>query len=172
MSKLNNFTNNLLPKIGIAPTDLDFSEAIPADIDIDVQSGEVEADGEEVGIIDAEESSKKIATIAVKNITNLKKFLDGNKEETVDNTEFKQLVFENLASPLVTSDPKLEGVRKIWDDVNSLTYSKEDKLIKELYKKNEEKFEVVQDILNTELIKNKSQKNKYKAIGEDTLIKV
>jgi hypothetical protein len=119
-----------------------------------------------------EKSSKKIASISAKNISKLRNFLDDNKEEKVDNQEFKKLVLESLSSPLITSDSKLDGLRKIWSDVNSLTYSKEDKLIAELSKNNEEKFQVVQDILNTEFIKNREQRKKYQDVGKEMIIKV
>jgi len=174
MIPLNSFTNNLLPRMWLTTTDLDFSEVVSADIDvnIDTQGWGVEADGEEIGALDLEQSAKKLSSITAKNITNLHNYLDDNKEVGVDNTQFKQLVFENLASPLVTSDKRLDGIRKIWDDVEKLTYSKEDTLIRELAKTNSEKFQVLQDILNTEFIRNREQKNKYQDIGKQQIIKV
>jgi hypothetical protein len=46
----------------------------------------------------------------------------------------------------------------LWNDVNSYTFSKEDKIIKKLQEDNFEKFKLVGDILNTEIVKNKKLK--------------
>jgi hypothetical protein len=45
-----------------------------------------------------------------------------------------------------------------------MTFSKEDRLISELKEANREKFKVLTDIINNELIINKDLKNKIKTI--------
>jgi hypothetical protein len=45
-----------------------------------------------------------------------------------------------------------------------MTYSKENELIEELKNNNNEKFETLKDIINTEIIKNKSLKEKIELI--------
>jgi hypothetical protein len=47
----------------------------------------------------------------------------------------------------------------VWKGINSYTYSKENALVAELEKQNEDKFNLVKDIINTEIVKN----NKLKA---------
>ena len=75
------------------------------------------------------------------------------KNEEVDNTEFKKLVLKSLSSTGVTSNPKMEKIVNLWKQVDSMTYSKEDALIKELQDNNREKFDTLTDIVNTEIIK-------------------
>ncbi|MFC1797773.1 hypothetical protein ACFLY2_00915 [Patescibacteria group bacterium] len=58
----------------------------------------------------------------------------------------------------------MDGVRNIWEQVNNMTYSKEDALIAELQKNNREKFEALSDIVNTEIIENKQLRKKLEDI--------
>ena len=96
--------------------------------------------------------------------------LDEWKDVTVSNLEFKKLINKSLASKSITSNPKLDKVREVWKQVNNLTYSKENSLIKELQDNNREKFEVLSDILNTEIIENKELKKKLNNIWETPII--
>ncbi|MDP2396423.1 MAG: hypothetical protein Q8S84_04160 [bacterium] len=75
-----------------------------------------------------------------------------------------------MASKTITSDPKLDSLRQVWEHVNSYTYSNEDKLIKELQDANTEKFDIVTDILNTEIIKNKELKKQLENSRKNTII--
>jgi hypothetical protein len=136
---LNNFTNDLIQYLNITTTDLDFSQTIPSNIDVNLDPSETDVE------------------------------VDGNE---VSNTEFKQLVLKELASDSIVSDPKLDGIRSIWNDAVHRTFSKEDKLIEELTDANSEKFEIVKDILNTEIIQNRVQKERVKEIFENDNIQV
>jgi hypothetical protein len=98
------------------------------------------------------------------NITQLVKYIDNTKDDEVNNLEFKKLVNKSLSSKSVTSNPKMDKIREVWNQVNNLTYSKENYLIKELQDSNSEKFEVLSDIINTEIIKNKELKEKIKSV--------
>ncbi len=118
--------------------------------------------------------SKKLAKLLAQKISSdilhLNKYLDENKSVTVDNTEFKKLMNKSLASKTITSDPKLDKVREVWDEVNKYTYSKEDKLIKDLQDANTDKFGIVKDILNTEIIKNKELKKQLDKARNNHLV--
>jgi hypothetical protein len=46
----------------------------------------------------------------------------------------------------------------LWNDVNNYTFTGEDKMIKQLQKDNFDKFQLVENILNTEIVKNKKLK--------------
>jgi len=94
----------------------------------------------------------------------LSSVIDERKNDTVSSKEFKKLVNESLASKTITENPKLDNIRKIWKEVNNLTYSKEKSIIKQLQDNNIEKFRVVSDIINTEIIKNKELSEKFKNI--------
>jgi len=55
--------------------------------------------------------------------------------------------------------------------VNNLTYSKENRLIQELEQNSREKFQVLSDIINTEILKNKELKNNIEALIQPSFIK-
>jgi hypothetical protein len=107
-----------------------------------------------------------------KNISALHNYIDENKSETLSNLEFKKEINKNLASLSITSDPKMDGIREVWEEVNNMTYSKEDKLIKKLSDSNKDKFETLKDIINTEIINNKKQKKYIEDFSNNKLIKV
>jgi hypothetical protein len=49
-------------------------------------------------------------------------------------------------------------LRILWNNVNSYTFSKEDSIIADLEENNTNKFNLVKDIINTEIVKNKKMK--------------
>ncbi|MDR1945354.1 MAG: hypothetical protein LBQ59_04785 [Candidatus Peribacteria bacterium] len=49
-------------------------------------------------------------------------------------------------------------MRILWNNVNSYTFSKEDSIIADLEENNTNKFNLVKDIINTEIVKNKKMK--------------
>jgi hypothetical protein len=104
--------------------------------------------------------AKKVST----DIQHLASVLEKEKTVSVDNKEFTKLVNNSLASNSVTSNPKMDKIREVWNEVNNMTYSNEDKLIKELQKNNKDKFGKVSDIINTEIIKNKELMKQFKSI--------
>jgi hypothetical protein len=63
-----------------------------------------------------------------------------------------------LSSRSVTNNAKMSEILEVWDAVNNMTYSKEDRLITELQKNNRAKFDALNDIINTEIIKNRNLK--------------
>jgi len=68
------------------------------------------------------------------------------------------LVNKALSSQDVTSNPKMSKILSLWNTVNHMTYSKEDLLIKNLQDNNRSKFDALNDIINTEIIKNRKLK--------------
>jgi hypothetical protein len=56
--------------------------------------------------------------------------------------------------------------------VNSYTFSKEDDIISSLEKNSTEKFDLVKDIINTEIAKNKKMKEDFKNSLESSMKKV
>jgi len=55
-------------------------------------------------------------------------------------------------------------ILEVWETVNKMTYSKENELIKNLQDNNRAKFDALNDIINTEIIKNRELKEKLKTI--------
>lgn len=106
------------------------------------------------------------ATRVASNILHLFSVINDRKNNEVDSYSFKQLVNKSLASKTITDNPRLDKIREIWADVDSIDYSKENSLIKELQENNTEKFQAVSDIINTEIIKNKELKEKINNIWE------
>jgi hypothetical protein len=60
----------------------------------------------------------------------------------------------------------------LWNNVNSYTFSKEDSIIANLKKNSTEKFDLVEDIINTEIAKNKKMKEDFKNSFESSVKKV
>jgi hypothetical protein len=52
----------------------------------------------------------------------------------------------------------MSEILSLWNTVNNMTYSKEDLLIKDLQDNNRSKFDALNDIINTEIIKNRELK--------------
>jgi hypothetical protein len=104
--------------------------------------------------------AKKISS----DFTHLVDVLKTGKNEVVSNLKFRQLVGKALSSKTITKDAKMSEIIEVWNNVNNMTYSKEDKLIKELKNNNRSKFDKLNDIINTEIIKNRELKKKIKNI--------
>lgn len=164
---INSFANNLIPLLDV---NIDSVGVDSNNVNIDVW-----ADWNvnwEVWMNNNKKLGWLFALVIAKNIKNLFGFIDNHKNELIDNTEFKKLVNKSLASENVVWDPRMDKIRKLWDDVNNMTYSKEDKIISDLKKSNKDKFDLVKDILNTEIIKNKETQKKYKNYNNNEIIKV
>ncbi|MDD2870584.1 MAG: VCBS repeat-containing protein [Candidatus Gracilibacteria bacterium] len=170
---INAFSNDFTNIFNINPNNLDMRDIVPAgtvpsNLDIDV--GPSGVDGS-VGKADIKYNLQKILAQKVStDIQHLATVIDKNKDVTVDNAEFKQLINKALASKTITSDPKLDKVRELWQQTNNLTYSNEDRLIKELQDNNTEKFDAVKDIINTEIILNKELKKQLDSYGKKPII--
>lgn len=160
---INAFTNDFTNVFDVKSNNMDFKDivpkwTVPSNIDVNVWAS----------------ANEKLPYILANKIwagvQHLVKTLDENKSVTVDNTEFKKLVNNSLASNTITSNPKLDNLREVWNQVNNYTFSKEDKLIKELQDSNKEKFDVVTDIVNTEIIKNKELKKQLEKSRKNPII--
>lgn len=170
---INAFSNDFTNIFNINPNNLDMRDIVPAgtvpsNLDIDVWPSWVEGS---VWKADIKYNLQKILAQKVStDIQHLATVIDKNKDVTVDNAEFKQLINKALASKTITSDPKLDKVRELWQQTNNLTYSNEDRLIKELQDNNTEKFDAVKDIINTEIILNKELKKQLDSYWKKPII--
>ena len=164
---INSFANNLIPLLDININEVDL--LIPSDIDIDIESDwEIEWD---IWMNDNKFVNLFALTI-VKNIKKLIGYVENIKNDLVDNKEFKKLVNSSLASERITWNPKMDEIRKLWDRVNDMTYSKENNIINKLKNSNKQKFDLLKDILNTEIIKNKKTQEKFENLNSNKIIKV
>ncbi|MCH2188381.1 hypothetical protein MK079_00960 [Candidatus Gracilibacteria bacterium] len=94
----------------------------------------------------------------------LLKISEGDLSEQVTAREFGQDMLQAFSHPHLAGDPRLAPLKNIWENATSITYSQEDRYIQELQEKNQDKFDAVLDVLNTEIIETKHLKNNVKHI--------
>lgn len=97
-------------------------------------------------------------------------YVSEHNTEVVGNKEFIAYVNENLASRIVSEDPRLEELRNLWDGIGKLTYSKEDALIEKLLENKNAKFEELENIISTEIQKSQKLKTDIQNLGEPSYI--
>lgn len=168
---INNFTNNVVSLLNFNIEDIDLTNYTPSDINIDIEANwEIQWFIQKDKIIDNKEL---LAFVLVKNFKKLFNFVNDNKDKQISLEEFQKQITKNIYSEAFIKDPKTKSIRDIWDKVNSYSYSQENKLINDLKEQNNSKFELVKDVLNTEIIKNKNLiKNLDKDLSKESLIKV
>ncbi|MFK7779624.1 MAG: hypothetical protein QM490_00540 [Candidatus Gracilibacteria bacterium] len=159
---LNNFSNDFVNIFDIKSANLDFGNSTltpELDIDVDVSS-----------FNKLNNLRRLFATRVISDILHLYSVINEEKDNRVSSLEFKAIVNKSLASKTITDNPRMDRIRKKWEEFNSLTYSKENSIIKELQDNNREKFQALTDIINTEIIKNKELKEKINNIGKGSVI--
>lgn len=143
---------------------LDFSDAVPANINVDptkedpIQTGYKTQDIYTELIANRENTSnivddfvQNLTKITLQEIVKLSAYLEAEKENEVSSTEFIQTVHQNLASKTITSDPAFAPLLAIWDDVLTRDTTQEEKLISKLLENNTKKYQTLHDILTTEI---------------------
>ena len=94
-------------------------------------------------------------------VINLFTYIEDEQDSTVSSQEFLQLVNESLADESITSNPRMKGIITLWENVNKMTYHKEEMLIQDLKKNSREKFEALSLILEKEIQKTKKLKSDF-----------
>jgi hypothetical protein len=115
---------------------------------------------------------KYVAYMLYKTLFSGSEYIKNHKDELVSNLDFKKEISKNLSSETFTSDPQFDELITLWNNVNSYTFSKENNIIASLEKNNTEKFDLVKDIINTEIAKNKKMKEDFKNSFESSIKKV
>lgn len=162
---LNNFTNDVVNLFNNKIPDLDFSNVVPEQVNVDITSW-VWLDKAKPGY-----ELTPLSKFIVYGFYNIYWYIDENKEETVSNEEFVYLVNKWLSNKTIVWDETTKEIRQLWQDVANMTYSKEDKFIEELKKKNKDKFETLKWIINTEKQVTKDQIKSIKNLEKQTNIK-
>jgi len=161
---INSFSNDATRVLDIQVSDLDFSRVIPTQIDVNLDgSSNIETEISQENIM---KNVLALVIFAKAWIEQGLNHLEENKNITVSNTEFKQTVFDNLASAKLAADPKFDKLRNVWNEVDNYSYSKENKYIKELENNNYEKFETLKNILSTELQRTKEESKNIQKLLE------
>jgi len=174
---LDDATNNIVNMFDIAISDLDFSDIVPENIDIDLDSsGEssISVDGDDISFAPLSKDPKWIYFIAALIATKFDELLwytARHAGETVSNTEFITHVSGQLASESITSDPATAELQSLWAHVQNLTYSKEDTFIAELQKNNSEKYRTLGEIFSTEIEYSKKQQHDLRTLWAPSIIK-
>lgn len=164
LQPLNNFSANITNSMGWSVGTLDFSDAVPANINVDptkedpIQTGYKTQDIYTELIANRENTSnivddfvQNLTKITLQEIVKLSAYLEAEKENEVSSTEFIQTVHQNLASKTITSDPAFAPLLAIWDDVLTRDTTQEEKLISKLLENNTKKYQTLHDILTTEI---------------------
>lgn len=169
---LDTFSSDIVSLFKIQVPDVDFSGAVIDDINVDLEiDGSVDVNGQDISSLRG--SSKWFAvlsTLFAKKIQDLFVYVHDNKDTTVSNREFIAFVQENLSSSAVTSNPRLNEVRKLWEEVGNLTYSKENKLIQALLDNKNAKFEELQNIITTEIRLTEELREDLRDLGTPSII--
>lgn len=163
VSPINSYTSDFTNLFNISTNDLDFRHIIPWEIDVNIGEDWISQNNKIWNLV---------ASILEKNLLSGYKYISDNKEVTITNAEFKKEISKHLENEDFSWNPKLAKIKDTWDNVNNYTFSKENKIIKELKDNNFDKFELVKDIINTEIIKNKEFKNKINNNFDSPVIKV
>lgn len=173
---INSFNADFTNIFHIPSDALDYRHIVPSEINIDVNA-DYSGDSDWAVNIDSNLESNNNMLLFVWLVSNgikqLYNYIDINKETEVTSKELQKIVLKELASKSITSDPNLEELSLTWNNVWNYSFSKEEKLINELKEVNSQKFEIVENILNTEIIKNKNQIEKVKKLyNGNSIIKI
>lgn len=182
VKSLNNFTNNVVNLFNNRVPSLDFSNTVPKNINIELDKDwvnispnidslknipkKIENKAKEISPQTYNENSgtNSLRDFIIYWIYNIYNYLNENKNEKITSKELLTTINNDLSKPEIISDPSTEKLRNIWKEVNSMTYSKEDKHIKELQDRSKEKFDTIIDIMNQEIEVNKKQIEELKNI--------
>ena len=169
---IDKMTNNIVNMFNISLSDISLVEAIPEQIDVNLElDGDIEVTDISLAPLDENpEGVIFIAALIAKKSQELIKYLAEHSSETVSNKEFLAYVWGELSSTTVTSDPRTKELQNLWNEVYSLSYSKEQKFIEELQKNKTEKFQMIEDIIATEIEYSKQQQDDLKNLGKPTFI--
>jgi len=169
---LSGFSSNIANMIDIRVPDFDFSENTPTEIDVNVKKdGNVDVNGTDISSFNmTTQGFMLLASIFGKEIERGYKYISQHANETTVSQDFVAFVQSQLASPSITSDPRLDDLRKLWDDIAHLTYSREDTLIQTLQKNKDDKFDALTNIISTELENTKQLKQQIQDIGNPSFI--
>lgn len=164
VAPLNSFWNDMTNIVNIWIWDLDFRNSLPID-DVNVKvkwNDSIKSVPDTINIdpsplknssyIDKNKkiSLNQLSYILALNLVNLSKYLKNNSKVELTNEEFKKEIISQLVWLWN------EKVAWLWSDTLKYSFVKEDKLINELVKNNNEKFNEVKSILMDE----KSRSNK------------
>jgi len=157
---IDDMTNNVVNMFDISLSDINLSNTIPDDIDVDVElDGTIDTDISFAPLDTNPESMITLVWILSAKIVELISYMWENAHETMTNREFMTYVNNGLASTSFTSNPRTAEIQNLWAEVWSMRYTKEQDFIDELREKNLNKFDTFEDILRNEIEYSQQQQN-------------
>ena len=107
-----------------------------------------------------------------KGIQKTQKCIKKNSKDTIWAKEFLAFINKQLSSDFIVKNREFDKLRHSYDLVNNYTFSKENKIIKNLQKENIEKFETLRNIIKKELKDTKNFKNQVKNLKNKKFKKI
>lgn len=170
---LDKMTNNIVNMFNISLSDISLVEAIPEEININLElDGIIETPDISLAPLDENpEGIIFIAALIAQKSQEFIQYLAKHNSETLSNDEFLSYVGKQLSSNTITSNPRTKELQSLWQQVYSLTYSKEDAFIADLQSSSAERFQAVENILATEIEYSQNQKNQLQNLGSPDFIR-
>ena len=162
MAPIDSITNNIVNMFDIETPDLDIKNPLPTQLDINIGTDGVTDELSLAPLSRNPNGINFIAALVAKKSQEFLLYLSNNSQTTMTNDEFKRYVGSELASESITSNLRTTELQNMWSEVFSMTYSKEDTFIKTLKENNSEKFQALQDIIQTEIEYTKRQESELK----------
>ena len=173
---LDTFTNDIVNMFQINIANIDLEVLTPSDIDVNINGdGTIDTEGLRIqpgleSMNTLEQFLYSFVMVSADRFADMLTYVEENKHITLTNKEFLSYVSENLASTSITSDPRTQDLRNLWNQVGNMTYSKEDALIEKLQQTKNAKFNTLTDILNTEKLRNDELKEQIKDLWSSSYI--
>lgn len=160
---INAFTNDIVWMFNIWFWDLDFRWLVPSDINVDIK-----LDWTVNNNLDAYKSNLKsdfnkqnkstitlldLAKLIWYSFVSLNKKIEKESKIELTNTEFKEHLIKELSNKDLQNDVNTQKIVSNFNNALNYSFTKEDKIINDLLKNNEEKFWEVLNILNEEKLK-------------------
>ena len=155
---INWFTNNIANLFDIQISNIDLSEVVPSEINIDLNTdGTIDTD---LGWNrDSQEEYISLFVWAFANyFARFVNYLVDNQSELYTSDEFKLYLTEQLASKTFSEDQSTRKIQDIWTQVFNFNFSKEDRLIEELAVYNRSKFQTLENIIQSEIDYSRQQR--------------
>lgn len=168
---IDNVSNNISNLLNISISDVDLSVVAPSDINVDVNiDGTIDSDISLAPLNKNPEGILHIVWMLSAGFVRLIHHMWDNAQNTMTNGEFLSYVSSGLASRWVTSDNRTAEIRKLWSEVNAITYSSENAFISQLEHTSRERFDVLENIIATEIRYTKEQQKDLENLEKPSFI--
>lgn len=169
VAPLDNMTNNIVNMADQQRSNIEKNSNFEIESPIDTIDVDINNDGSiDSNVYVPKDTStlalQWVALLFAQSFQKLYNYVDSHSFDTLSNTDFKNYVGQELASRSMSRDPKMQELRDIWTTINTLQYSKENKLIQSLQDNRIEKFRTLRDILNSEIEYSEKQLHDFENI--------